>query len=151
MSEVKALVYTRQVLQETLRCSVLAPWAARVSDQSHMIGGYEVPAHTPIIMALGHVLHTDSSFPEPKTFNPDRFRTENSKDRPKHAFVPFGYAGGRVCPGMVYAYQEASVILAALIQQFEVTLADPEREIRAVHGLVTTPHEEVQLTVTKRD
>ena len=35
--------YTRQVLDETLRCSVLAPFAARFQDIDTELGGHVVP------------------------------------------------------------------------------------------------------------
>ena len=35
--------YTRQVIDETLRASVLAPWGARVHDFDLQVGEYVVP------------------------------------------------------------------------------------------------------------
>ena len=46
----------RQVQDETLRLSTLAPWAARYSNQDVVACGHKVPAKTPIIMALGVAL-----------------------------------------------------------------------------------------------
>ena len=36
--------YTRQVLDETLRCSVLAPYAARVYEFDLQVGQHTIPA-----------------------------------------------------------------------------------------------------------
>lgn len=46
----------RQVQDETLRLSTLAPWSARYSDKEVVVCGYRVPAKTPIIIALGVAL-----------------------------------------------------------------------------------------------
>ena len=35
--------YTRQVIDETLRASVLAPWGARVHDFDLQVGEYVIP------------------------------------------------------------------------------------------------------------
>ena len=35
--------YLRQVLDETMRCSVLAPYAARVQDMETELGGHKLP------------------------------------------------------------------------------------------------------------
>ena len=43
----------RQVEDETLRLSTLAPWGARYSDEDMWVCGYHVPPWTPIITALG--------------------------------------------------------------------------------------------------
>ena len=50
----------RQVLNETLRLSVLAPFAARYSDDDIVAGGYRIPADTPIVIALGVSLKNDT-------------------------------------------------------------------------------------------
>ena len=41
------------MLNEILRLSVLAPFAARYSDDDIVAGGYFIPAGTPIVIALG--------------------------------------------------------------------------------------------------
>ena len=43
----------RQIQDETLRLSTLAPWAARYGNTDITIEGHVIPAATPIIQALG--------------------------------------------------------------------------------------------------
>ena len=50
----------RQVLNETLRLSVLAPFAARYSDDDIVAGGYRIPAGTPIVIGLGVSLKNET-------------------------------------------------------------------------------------------
>ena len=50
----------RQVLNEVLRLSVLAPYAARYSDEDIVAGGYLIPAGTPIVIALGVSLKSET-------------------------------------------------------------------------------------------
>ena len=45
--------YLRQVLDESLRMSTLAPYAARYCDHDIVVGGYCIPAGIPIVLALG--------------------------------------------------------------------------------------------------
>jgi len=56
----------RQVLNETLRISVIGPYAFRYSDDDIVAGGYHIPAGTPIVIALGvsHKNETIWKFPE---------------------------------------------------------------------------------------
>ena len=52
----------RQVQDETLRLSTLAPWAARYSNKDITIEGHVIPAATPIIQALGVALKNQVSW-----------------------------------------------------------------------------------------
>ncbi|XP_005090891.1 cytochrome P450 20A1 [Aplysia californica] len=143
------LRYLYQVLQETLRCAVVAPWGARVQDFDTELGGHKVPKNTPVIHALGVVMQDEKLWPLPQRFDPDRFSTEKSKDHPTYAFSPFGFAGKRICPGHKFAYNEATVLVATLIRKFEVSMWD-DQVVKPVFGLVTHPQEEIWLKVSKR-
>ena len=57
----------RQIQDETLRLSTLAPWAARYSDKDIMIEGHVIPAGTPIIQALGVGLKNQTTWENPDT------------------------------------------------------------------------------------
>ena len=48
------------MLNETLRLSVIAPYAARYSDDDIVAGGYLIPAGTPIVIALGVSLKNET-------------------------------------------------------------------------------------------
>ena len=52
----------RQVQDETLRMSTLGPYAARYSDKDISVDGYNVPAGTPIIQALGVALKNETQW-----------------------------------------------------------------------------------------
>ncbi len=54
------------MLDESLRCSMTAPFAARVEEtRSWKLGGHEIPPGTPIVAALGVSLQDDEYYPEP--------------------------------------------------------------------------------------
>jgi len=50
----------REVLKETLRLTVIGPYAARYSDDDIVAGGYLIPAGTPIVIALGVSLKNET-------------------------------------------------------------------------------------------
>ena len=142
--QIEQMPYLSSVINESLRLSVLAPWAARVSsDESIAVGGYQIPAGTPMIQALGVLMHDETIWANPKEFDPDRFDPERKKSLPAFAFSPFGFAGKRVCPGYRFAQYEASAFLSGIIRTFKVTLEDPQRPVVPVHGLVTAPNDEI--------
>ncbi|XP_005090890.1 cytochrome P450 20A1 [Aplysia californica] len=143
------LRYLHQVLQETLRCAVVAPWGARVQDVDSELGGHKVPKNTPVIHAFGVVMQDEKLWPFPQRFDPDRFSVENCKGHPPYAFSPFGFAGKRICPGYKFSYKEATVLIAILIRKFEVNMWD-DQVVKPFFGLVTHPQEEIWLKVSKR-
>ncbi|ELU14801.1 hypothetical protein CAPTEDRAFT_39577, partial [Capitella teleta] len=90
--------FLRQVMNESVRCSVLGAVAGRVQAVDVEVGGHQIPAHTPVVMAIG-VTHVNEEFyPAPERFDPGRFTEENVKSRPSLSFNPFGF-GKRKCLG----------------------------------------------------
>ncbi|XP_072179123.1 cytochrome P450 20A1-like [Diadema setosum] len=136
MDHIADMTYLRQVLDETLRVSVLAPFAARVQDIDVVLGGHVIPKGTPVVHALGVSLWSEKTFPNPEVFNPDNFSAENVKNRHRNAFQPFGFAGRRVCPGQQFAYKEVAIFLAWFVRAFKISLV-PGQETEQVFGLVS--------------
>lgn len=143
------LKYTRQVIDETLRASVLAPWGARVHDFDLQVGEYAIPKETPILLPFGVVLQDPNLWPEPQRFDPDRFNSENIKQLPNLSYQPFGFAGKRKCPGWRFSIAEGLVFLSVLLKRFKFHLVEGQ-QVKPVHRLVTSPAEEIWVTVSKR-
>ncbi|KAI9018176.1 cytochrome P450 [Hyaloraphidium curvatum] len=140
-----ALPRLSATIDETLRWSALAPFAARVSRSPITVGPYTIPAGTPIVQPLGLALHSPTSFPDPGRFDPGRFL--GPAQHPPAAFSPFGFAGGRVCPGARYARAEAAAVLAAVVDAFVLEEAG---EVGKEYGLVTAPDREVVVRMRRR-
>ncbi|XP_070558923.1 cytochrome P450 20A1-like [Ptychodera flava] len=145
------LEYLKRVLNEAIRCSVLAPFAARVNNEEDMkVSEYTIEKGTGIVHAIG-VVHMDKNiWPEPERFDPDRFLPEQTAKRHKLAFSPFGFAGKRMCPGYRLAYAEGVVLLATLCRKFKFHLVR-NKSIQRKYGFVTLPSEEVFVTIEKRE
>ncbi|KAL1421145.1 hypothetical protein MTO96_023319 [Rhipicephalus appendiculatus] len=79
-------------IKETLRTATIEPWAARCQDVDIDIAGHIIPKKTPVIQALGVVLHEQENWKVPQRFDASRF-----EDAPEDqlAFCPFGFAGKR--------------------------------------------------------
>lgn len=146
---ISQLKYLKQVLEETFRCAVIVPWAARFQEFDTEIGGHKIPKQTPVVHALGVAMQDDTLWPLPNKFDPDRFSIEQSKDRPTLGFSPFGFAGKRHCPAQEFVYMEASVLVATLVGKFKLQLVEGQ-VVNAVYGLVTYPEDEIWVTVQKR-
>ncbi len=117
------LVYTRAVINETLRLYPPAFTLARAAIGADRAAGIEIPAGA-VLMIAPWVLHRHRRlWREPDRFDPSRFLAD-APQPPRFAHMPFG-AGPRVCVGAQFALTEATLVLAALLQAFEVTLDEP--------------------------
>ncbi len=56
-------------------------------------------------------------WPQPDSFDPDRFETPAGEEGLRCAYLPFSM-GPRVCAGAAFALQEATLLLAELVRRF---------------------------------
>jgi len=142
------LKYSRMVLEETMRLypPVAVIWRQPMSEVE--VGEYTIPENSGILISP-FLTHRHKDFwPDPLTFNPERFNPETAPRRHPFAYFPFG--GGRhICLGKHFAMLESQVILATVLQRYRIRLLDLEPAIphflitlRPKNGLVCTlePH-----------
>lgn len=148
MSDLSDLVYTRQVLHETLR---LWPpgWAiGRVPQEADEIGGAVIPRGRVVYMSP-YVTHRHPEFwDRPHVYDPDRWETDPLSGKHSLAFFPFG-GGRRKCIGDRVAMLEATIVLATLCQHYRFTpLEGFEVEVEA--SVTLRPKNGLMMRVTPR-
>jgi cytochrome P450 len=117
----KALRYTRQVLDESMRLYPPAWATGREVSRDIEIRGYRIRRGAQLLMSQW-LVHRDSRFfPDPEAFDPDRWQPERAKKLPRYAYFPFG-GGPRVCIGNHFAMLEATLVLAVLMQRHHFEL-----------------------------
>ncbi len=123
LADLPGLVYTRQVLDESPCASIRQPGSPNAEAiNEDVIGGYPIPAGTSLVLSQYATHRRPQFWPDPETFNPDRFSPEQSNGRPRYAYFPFG-GGPRQCIGNIFALVESQLILAAILQRFRLELA----------------------------
>ena len=126
------LVYTRQVLQESMRLYPPAPVVVRAATRDVRIGDALVRTGSPVYVPVYAVHRHEALWDAPDRFDPDRFTPDRVKSRHRYAYLPFG-AGPRVCIGMSFAMLEAVAILAMLLPAMRLQLRpgyEPELKLR---------------------
>jgi cytochrome P450 len=89
-------------------------------------------------------LHLDARFfPDPLTFNPDRFRTESSFE--KFAYLPFG-GGKRICIGNQFALMESQIVLSTIAPEINLTAL---REVQPEALLTIRPKGGIPVRMTR--
>jgi cytochrome P450 len=114
---VDRLTFTRQVLQEAMRLYPPVPAISRQPLAPLALGGERLSPATQVMITIYPLHRNRRVWQNPHSFDPDRFAVEQTKARPRCAYLPFG-AGPRICIGASFAMIEATVVLAHLIHAF---------------------------------
>jgi cytochrome P450 len=116
-ADVQRLVYTEQVLRESMRLFPPAWINGRVNLEPAVVAGRGLPARS-IVTVSPWLVHRDPRFfPDPERFDPERFSPEACEGRHRFAYFPFG-GGVRQCIGQAFAEVEAKLLLASFAQRF---------------------------------
>ncbi|MBL0340436.1 MAG: cytochrome P450 [Bacteroidetes bacterium] len=102
-------------MEESMRIYPPAWIIGRKTIHADAISNYKISAGHNILISP-YALHRDKRFwPEPEKFIPERFTPEESKNRPKNSYLPFG-AGPRMCIGNNFAMMEMQIVLTMILQ-----------------------------------
>ena len=120
----KYMPYFNAVLLETGRFASISPFIARATVQNTNIEGYTIPLGTEVLVNLWSIHHDEELWEEPFKFDPSRFLDEKGQlvrcDHPNRKnSLPFG-VGHRVCPGENLAVSRMFLIIARLVQCFQI-------------------------------
>ncbi|MGZ6011773.1 MAG: cytochrome P450, partial [Caulobacteraceae bacterium] len=131
---------------ESMRLYTPPPLYTRMAKAEDEVCGRKVEPGT-IVMISPWLLHRHKLLWErPEAFIPDRFEGKAQDYLTNGAYIPFG-AGPRICIGATFSLAEASLVLAMLLQRFEVDL-DDDRPITPVSIITTMPDIEPWFRVT---
>ncbi|WP_375691691.1 bifunctional cytochrome P450/NADPH--P450 reductase [Pseudooceanicola sp. LIPI14-2-Ac024] len=143
------LDYIEQILMESLRLWPTAPAFALKPHEDTVIGGKYPVKTTDTVMVLVPELHRDPNvWDTPEAFRPERFAPEAAAALPPNAWKPFG-TGARACIGRPFAMQEAQLVLAMMLQRFDLSLDDPDYELK-VHETLTLKPENLRIRARTR-
>ena len=148
LEDLSRLEYTAMVINEALRLYPPIWILERRAIEGDLIGGYHIPGGSTVVVSP-FILHRHEAFwPNPGSFDPERFAAAQITGRPPHAFLPFG-AGPHRCIGAHFAMLEARLILVMLAQRYRLELVphhpvEPKAGItlRLRHGLRMRPFEQ---------
>ena len=121
MEDIPKLVYTRQVLDETMRLYPPAYALSRACNAADVIGGFSITPQS-VVTLSPYITHRLPEFwRDPLRFDPERFTPANSAGRHRYAYLPFG-AGPRQCIGNGFALAEGVLVVAAIAQRFRLRI-----------------------------
>ena len=137
------LPYLNAVLRESIRLQPTAPAIGLHANEDTTLGGkYECKKGVPIVAVLPK-LHRDPLVwgEDAEEFRPERMLDEEFERRNNefpNCWKPFGN-GMRACIGRPFAWQEALLVLAILLQNFNFTEKDPSYHLQIKQTLTIKP------------
>lgn len=147
---VSKLKRTEGFLLETLRMHPpVITMVSRLGNQDVQVGGYTIPKGVRVQAAVMEI-HMDPKFwPEPETFDPERFIDTNAGSQPY--YLPFG-VGPKMCMGKRFALLEMKINLAHILKNFEIKLSAPTQDIPKMKlvNVSLCPEGEVPLILERR-
>ncbi len=123
--DIAKLTYIDQVLRESIRIWPTAPlFAVRAKEDTLLAGRYPLKKGD-VLSILTPSLHRDPAvWTDPGRFDPDRFTPALREKIPPQAWLPFGN-GVRACIGRAFAWQESLLVIAMMLQRFDLRTTAP--------------------------
>jgi cytochrome P450 len=141
------LPYARQVVLEGLRLYPPAWLVGRLALSEVTLGSYTVPKGANVLTSQ-YVMHRDARvFDDPESFRPERWTEPFMKSLPLGAYFPFS-AGDRHCIGENFAWLEAILVLATLVDRWRFELV-PGQSIKPKPSITLRPNTGIRVRVHK--
>ncbi len=146
--DVAKLKYTTMVFAESMRLYPPAWTLGRQVLNDYPLGKFVARKGAIILMSPYVMGHTARYYPEPFTFDPQRWTEAAQAARPKFSYFPFG-GGSRLCIGEPFAWTEGALLLATIAQRWQMRLVEGHRvEPRPIVTL--RPKYGMNMTLKKR-
>jgi cytochrome P450 len=150
IEDIPRLPYTNMILTESMR---LYPPIWRMCRQ--VINPYEVESYVlppgSVLVMSQYVVHRDPRyFPDPLTFNPDRWTSELEATLPRGAYFPFGPGGPRQCIGESFSWTEGTLVMTTLAQKWRMRFV-PEYPVEPFPTATLRSRYPMQMKLERRD
>lgn len=146
--DLSKLVYTRQVIQEGMRCYPAVCALVRQPYRDDEIRGINIPVSAKVLINIYGMHHHPDYWNKPFDFNPDRFEVSPEQERSPFVYLPFG-SGPRLCIGSNFAMMIMQVVVSRLSGHFEMELR-PGYTATIETNITLRPKEGVQLILRRR-
>jgi cytochrome P450 len=144
--DVPKFIYVTQVIQEALRLYPPFWMVDREAIADDRVGDTVIPAGSMVIVHVYGAHHAEKHWPNPETFDTDRFIKGNEKLRKPFTYLPFG-GGPRGCIGNNYAMLQILMILSELLRKYDFQIA-PGQTIEAQPMVILRPKDGIRMSFT---
>jgi cytochrome P450 len=128
----------RGVMMETLRMFPVAYLSVRHVAKSFEFAGHQIAAGEQLFVATAVPHFLAEYFPDPSTFDIDRYGSDRHEHARPGAFAPFG-TGVHACLGSRFAQSQMIITLATLLHDLDLDIDPPDYRLRVKSNPVTMP------------
>jgi cytochrome P450 len=146
-SDVPKFEFVTQVIQEALRLYPPFWMVDRMAVADDRVADLAIPRGSTVIVHVYGAHHAPRYWPDPESFDPERFGKANEKQHAPFTYLPFG-AGPRGCIGGNYAMLQILMILSALLRKYDFELS-PGQTIEARAMVILRPKHGIRMTFTQ--
>jgi cytochrome P450 len=142
------LVYTRKVVDETMRLYPPLPMMLRTAQADDEVCGRRIPRKA-VVAVMPWVVHRHRKlWNDPDLFDPERFAPDRAEARSRYAYLPFSL-GPHVCIGATLALAEIMITVAVLVRRFRFRLV-PGQHITPIAWTSLRPGRGIHMTIEPR-
>ncbi|GAC1342583.1 MAG: cytochrome P450 [Ktedonobacteraceae bacterium] len=131
---------------ETLRLYPVASAHSTQVSKPLTFAGYRLEPGDDVLVAMTVPHFLPELFPDPETFDIDRYHNPRNEHRQPGAYAPFGL-GEHTCLGAGIAEIQLMVILATLLHKYELELDPPTYELTIEHTPTASPGKDFRVRV----
>eukprot|EP01018_Ginkgo_biloba_P027591 Gb_16456 [translate_table: standard] len=124
--DIENLPYLQAVVKETLRLHTPIPLLVpHMNLEEAILGGYKIPKETKVVVNAWWLANNPEWWERAQEFRPERFMEEERSTeavvggKVDYRYLPFGM-GRRSCPGIILALPLLGLVIARLVQNFEL-------------------------------
>ncbi len=136
----QATIYEAQRIRPSIEASM------RTTKVRIRLGDWVLPEGTNVMVNFQLAHESAENFPQPESFNPDRFMNGNPKP---FRWMPFG-GGVNRCPGASFAHMEMDIALRTLLREFRFESTHARGERRRYRGVAIMPSRGGRAVVYRR-
>ncbi|KAF4527012.1 hypothetical protein B566_EDAN001559 [Ephemera danica] len=146
---VEKLSYIKAIVKETFRLYPTGTELSRILPKDMVLSGYLVPAGTVVDLNHSCMLRNERYFPEPLRFRPERWLRGEDATENAALLTPFGH-GPRMCVGRRISQQAMYVVLARILQSFNLKSPPNDPPYGQVYATLLFPDREVHTRFISR-
>jgi cytochrome P450 len=145
--DVPKFEFATQVILEALRLYPPFWMIDRMAVADDRVGDLAIPRGSTVIVFVHGAHHAQRYWPNPESFEPERFAKANEKLHTPFTHLPFG-AGPRGCIGGNYAMLQILMILSELLRRYDLQLT-PGQTIEPRPMVILRPKNGIRMNFTK--
>ncbi|KAJ1694665.1 hypothetical protein LUZ63_011363 [Rhynchospora breviuscula] len=152
IDDMKKLIYTTRVINESLRLYPQPPVLIRRSMEDDVLGGYSIGKGEDIFISVWNLHRCPKRWTDADKFKPERWPLDGpnpNEINQNFSYLPFG-GGPRKCVGDMFATFENVVATAMLVRRFDFQLAPGAPSVEMTTGATIHTTEGLNMTVTRR-